>query len=130
MACPDGATTQLELFNEITQHYFGHTRRTIHVPQQIAALGLTMREALGRITGKMPFERSWMARYIDRKLMIDASRTRRRIDWAPHQNLSVLNTVPTMINNWKTNPKEWLLHSQRKKARGPESPGPDRTGES
>ena len=122
LASPDGATTQLDLFNEVTREFFGFTRRTIHIPKPAAVIGITMREVLGRITGKMPFERAWMARYIDRKLMIDASRTRRLIDWAPHQNLSLLDTIPSMIHNFKKHPEEWRLHSRRKKARGPGKP--------
>ena len=106
LACPDGATTQLDLFNEVTREFFGFTRRKVHIPKPIAVIGITMREVLGRITGKMPFERAWMARYIDRKLMIDASRTRRLIDWAPHQDLSVLDTIPSMINNFKSHISE------------------------
>ncbi len=123
LACPDGATTQLDLFNEVTRQYFGFARSTVHIPKPLAAIGITMREVLGRLTGKMPFERSWMARYIDCKLAVDASRTRRRIDWAPHHNMSVLDTIPTMIKNFKAQPEEWCLHSRRKKARGPLSPG-------
>lgn len=34
------------------------------------------RALLGRLTGDMPFERPWMADYIDLKMTIDARRTR------------------------------------------------------
>ena len=66
----------------------------------------------------MPFERAWMADYIDLRLDIDASRTRRRLDWAPNSELDILKRIPYMIQHMRSDPAEWELRSKRKKARG------------
>ncbi len=66
-----------------------------------------MREKLGRIMGNMPFERTWMADYIDLRLNIDASRTHRLLDWAPDENRHIIKRIPNMIQNMKNHPEEW-----------------------
>ena len=76
-----------------------------------------LRERVGLITGNMPFERSWMADYIDLKLDMDASRTRRLLDWEPDKNLHILKRIPNMIQNLQDNPKEWERRNTLKKVR-------------
>lgn len=117
LASQDGSVTQMELFRAVTSAYFGKGRRPWLVPAWMAARGIRWREWLGRLTGRMPFERSWMAEYIDRRLDVDCSRTRRRIDWAPNRELSVIESVPAMMDNLKASPDEWRLRSARKRAR-------------
>jgi hypothetical protein len=48
-----------------------------------------------------------MADYIDKAMEVDASRTRRRLGWAPRARLEVLNRIPFMVENLKTDPMEW-----------------------
>ena len=74
-----------------------------------------MREERGRLTGRMPFERRWMGEYIDLKLNIDASRTRRRLGWAPNPELDILKCMPVMIHNMRTNPTEWAIRYEMSK---------------
>ena len=45
------------------------------------AAGMAARDVLGRMTGRRPFERAWMARYIDRPLTVDARATYELPDW-------------------------------------------------
>ncbi len=117
-ASPDGSTTHLELYREVTRSFYGLPRFPIYVPKFLARPGIIMREKLGRITGHMPFERSWMGDYIDLRLDVNALRTRRRLDWAPNPELYILRRIPFMIENMRNNPEEWGLRSKRKKARG------------
>ncbi len=117
-ASPDGSITHLELYREATRSFFGSPRLAIHIPPWLAGEGIKMREKWGQFTGRMPFERSWMADYIDLRLDIDASRTRRRIDWAPNPELHILKRIPYMIRHMRNDPAEWELRSRRKKARG------------
>jgi hypothetical protein len=58
-----------------------------------------------------------MVDYIDLRLDVDASRTRRRLDWAPNRDRDVLGCIPTMIENMRMHPREWKLRSERRKAR-------------
>lgn len=116
-ASPDGSTTHLELYREATRSYCGSPRFPICIPRFLACPGIRMRERLGALTGHMPFERSWMADYIDLRLDVDASRTRRRLDWAPNPDLHILKRTPFMIENMRNNPEEWELRRARRKAR-------------
>jgi hypothetical protein len=43
---------------------------------------------------------------------VDASRTRRRLDWQPHARLHLLNRVPFMIENRRTDPVEWMRRNR------------------
>lgn len=123
VASPDGATSQLDLFREATRCRFGAPRRPLLVPRAVAALGIRAREGIGRATGRMPFERSWMVDYIDRQLRIDASVTRRRLDWAPSPRRHVLETVPAMVANLRDHPGEWERISRlRRKVPAPRRP--------
>ncbi len=113
IASPDGSTSHLELFEEATRDFEGEPRTPILMPRLLCGPGMWARELLGRITGEMPFERPWMARYIDLKMTIDASRTRARLGWAPRPRLDVLRRLPFLIENLKTDPLEW---NQRNRA--------------
>ena len=116
-ASPDGATTHLELYRESTASFFGSPRFSMRVPKFLARPGISLRERMGRITGNMPFERSWMADYIDLKLDMDASRTRRVLYWKPHEKLHILERIPYMIQHLRANPKEWERRNTLKKVR-------------
>lgn len=116
LASPDGATSHLDLFRTAVRGWFGKARPPIHVSPRFAALGIRLRETLGRITRRMPFERSWMVDYIDRQLIVDASRTRRRIDWAPNPDLDILSSIDGMLCNFRSDPREWRRRNRR---RGP-----------
>ena len=117
-ATPDGCTTHLELFREATRACFGAPRTPWFVPVALARKGLWLREQAGRLTGAMPFERSWMADFIDLQLNVDATRTRRLIDWAPDPELSVLKCLPRLVENLKRHPEEWSTRrALRKKSK-------------
>jgi len=114
LASPDGATNHLELFRATTRSQFGAPRQPQLLPPRLARIGIRMRELGGRLVGRMPFERSWMVDYIDRQLTVDAVRTRRRIDWAPNQALSVLDTLPEMVRNLSRDRREWKRRNRRR----------------
>jgi nucleoside-diphosphate-sugar epimerase len=113
--CPNGCTTHLDLFQEATRCYFGAPRKPLYVPKPMAHLGIIMRECLGRLTGQMPFERRWMGEYIDLKLNIDATRTHRRLDWKPREDLDILKCIPNMVKNRQNHPNEWERRYQATK---------------
>ena len=119
IASPDGSTSHRELFDEATRDYDGEARDPILMPRPLCGPGMWGRALLGRLTGDMPFERPWMARYIDLKMTIDASRTRARLGWAPRPRLELLRRLPFLIENLKTDPLEWNLQEPRRDEGGP-----------
>jgi len=54
-----------------------------------------------------PFERTWMGKYIDRRLTVDPVRTRHRTGWSPNPRHSILRRMPFLIENMRTDPLEW-----------------------
>ena len=99
MASPDGCTTTSSCFARRRGPSSARRATPLFVPGRWPRLGIRVRERLGRVTGRMPFERSWMVDYIDLRLDVDASRTRRRIDWAPNPDRVILNAHPDVIEN-------------------------------
>lgn len=118
IASPDGSTTHAELFREATRAAFGRPRRPVLVPRAIARPGVAVREWLGRRTGRMPFERTWMLDYLDLRLDVDASRSRARLDWAPSPRLQVLARIGAMVENLRAHPEEWRLRRARRQPSG------------
>jgi nucleoside-diphosphate-sugar epimerase len=107
IASPDGCTSHLELFGEATLLNYGHRLKPILMPKPLCWPGMVARDVLGRVLGERPFERPWMARYIDTRMAIDASRTRARLGWAPRPRLDILRRMPFLIENLRTDPVEW-----------------------
>jgi len=108
IASPDGSTSHCELFEAATAYYFGAARIPRLMPKPLATIGIWARDLLGRLLGQRPFERTWMADYIDLKLAVDSSRTRGRLDWAPHPRLGVIRRLPFLIENRRSDPLEWM----------------------
>jgi nucleoside-diphosphate-sugar epimerase len=117
-ASPDGCTSHAELFRAATRCFFGRERAPLLMPAALARPGMRARELLGRATGRMPFERSWMADYIDRRLDVDASLTRRRIDWAPDPDRGIVSRMPQLVDHLRNSPALWRkMNALRKKTR-------------
>lgn len=119
VASPDGAVSHRELFEEATLLYFGERARPLLVPRPLCGPGIWVRDALGRLAGERPFERPWMARYVDTRMAADASRTRALVGFEPRQRLLILRRLPFLIQNLRCDPVEWqrLNHAALKQVR-------------
>jgi hypothetical protein len=85
----------------------------IYIPRFLAGPGIRIRCLIGRLTGSMPFERPWMAKYVDKKMTVDGTYTRKRIDWQPRARLRLLRRMSFLLENLKADPAEW---NQRNRA--------------
>lgn len=112
MASPDGATNHRELFDLATRFHHGRTIKPVLMPKILALPGVIARDYLGRLLGRRPFERRWMMDYLDRSLTIDASKTRRILDWAPTPRFHILRRTLFMIEKMKSFPQEWDLRNE------------------
>jgi nucleoside-diphosphate-sugar epimerase len=106
-ASPDGAVSHEQLYDEATLLHFGNKQASLHMPRSLCGPGMWGLDLLGRLIGKRPFERPWMARYIDLAMTVDASRTRSILGWEPRPRLQVLRRLPFLLENRKTDPIEW-----------------------
>jgi len=107
LASPDGAVSHRELFEAVTFDYFGQRVQPVCLPRALCGPGIRVLDALGRLLGERPFERPWMARYIDQRLTVDARETRRLLDWSPRPRLDILRRLPFLMENFKSDPLEW-----------------------
>ena len=112
IASGDGAVSHRELFGTATLAYDGKRRTPRYVAKPVCRAGIWGLDALGRITGQRPFERPWMADYIDREMRVDSSVTRRLLNWSPRPRLGLLRRVPFLVENLKTDPHEWIARNQ------------------
>ncbi|HVN75981.1 MAG TPA: NAD(P)-dependent oxidoreductase [Thermoanaerobaculaceae bacterium] len=107
IASPDGAVSHRELFEASTLLNSGRRPRPILMPKLVATPGIYARYLAGRLLGDPPFERPWMASYIDLNMAVDASHSRDRLSWAPRPRLAILRRMPFLLENRKTDPIEW-----------------------
>jgi nucleoside-diphosphate-sugar epimerase len=111
VASPDGAVTHRELFEVATAFYYGAPRRPLYMPRALCGPGMWARDVLGRLIGHRPFERAWMARYIDLQMTADGSRTRARLGWAPRPRLGILRRMPFLTQHLRNDPSEWTARN-------------------
>jgi nucleoside-diphosphate-sugar epimerase len=107
LASPDGAVSHRELYEAGTVAFYGARQEPLFVPRALCGPGMWARDLIGRLTGHRPFERPWMADYIDTVMVTDASRTRKRLDWTPRPRLDILRRMPFLIENLRTDPVTW-----------------------
>jgi nucleoside-diphosphate-sugar epimerase len=107
VASPDGAVSHRELFEEATLLYFGERRQPLFMPRTLCGPGMWVRDLAGRLFGGRPFERPWMARYVDTRMTADGRRTRALLGWEPRPRFLILRRLPFLIQNLRCDPAEW-----------------------
>ncbi len=107
IASPDGAVSHRELFKVVTTYEKDGAKPPLFTPKLFVLPGIHMMCLLGRVARDQPFEKPWMAKYVDLKLTVDSSRTRSRLGWEPRDRLGVLFRMPFLIENQKYDPVEW-----------------------
>jgi PAS domain-containing protein len=96
-----------ELFDIATRLIYGAPVEPILLPRPIATLGVVVRDALGRLIGRRPFERLWMMKYVDQQISADTSYSKGMIPVAPKERLTLTRRFPYMLENMISNPVEW-----------------------
>ncbi len=112
IASPSGSMSHIDLFKTATRYFYGQVIKPIRFPKFLAIPGVALRRALGHIKGEEPFERIWMTHYIDRKLMVDASRTHKELDWEPILRYEILRRLLFLIERIKNYPDVWLIRNE------------------
>lgn len=112
IASPNRVASHAELFDAATRYAYGRPCRPLATPRALAAVGLHLLDLLGKLGGKPPFERPWMARMIDRRLEVDAHRSHVRLGWAPRARLDILRRIPFLIENQFGDPGSWTARNE------------------
>ncbi len=108
----DGCTTHNELFELANRYNSSKQIIPVYIPKWLAWLGVSGKDAVGRISGRRPFERPWMIKYVDKKLCVDASATRQQLEWFPVQRFHIKRRLLFLIENMKSNPHKWNLRNR------------------
>jgi nucleoside-diphosphate-sugar epimerase len=108
IASPDEPITHYDLFITSTREYSGQSKKAMMVPGFLAYPGILFRNFLHRLgLIQKPFEQPWMIKYIDQQLWIDASYTRKQLNWAPTPRYLLLRRMLFLLVNNKNFPNEW-----------------------
>lgn len=111
IASRPGCTSHRTLQQLSTRAYFGCSHRPIHLPKFLCTTGLLLADAIGRLSGRRPFERRWMGRYIDLTMEVDNRRTRERLGWTPSPRHQIERRLPFVIERLKSEPLEWHVRN-------------------
>ncbi len=112
IASPDQNASYRELFQIAYTYSYFHEIKPICLPKWLAFIGLALRNSWGYIFNKQPFERIWMLKYVDVKMNIDASRTRKLLEWEPTKRYLINRRLLFLIWRMKTNPFEWQYRNK------------------
>ena len=122
---PDGSSSHLELFKIATHDFFGHSLKPVLLPRLLTYFGIYQREILRKLDlGYInSFERIWMLKYIDLKLNIDSSYTRKTLNWHPLQRYHISRRMLYILEKMKSHPMEWRLRNEAAYKKTAKRPG-------
>ncbi len=107
IAGADRAVNHRELYEAVAENFPGQVGRPLNMPKAICGPGMQVMDLVGTLLGHRPFERPWMAGYIDQVLAIDSTETRRLLHWGTRPRLEILRRMPFLMENLKVDPLEW-----------------------
>jgi len=112
IASPNGSTSHKELYDIATKLFFGKIKFAIKMPILIARIGVRARYCLGKLIGRLPFERPWMTDYIDLRLSTDASYTMQNLNWEPSPRRLIERRLLHLVEHLRGLPIEWYSKNQ------------------
>lgn len=113
IASPDGCVSHKELFHHATRDFFGKPGKPFFAPRWISYLGIHFMSIFSRMKLiPQPFEKPWMIKYIDEKLVIDSSYTREVLGWHPIPRYHILRRLLFLLVNLKAYPSEWNVKNE------------------
>ena len=112
VASPNGTVTHQELYEAATKYFYGEPKKAIKMPKFIALPGIIARTFIGDLLGEKPFERPWMMKYIDRKLVVDANQTFETLDWETSSRNDIKRRLLFMIENMKNHLVDWTVKNE------------------
>jgi len=107
-----GSVSHNELFKTATRYYYWHDVKPFNIPKFATVLGLTAISFLGRLRGKKTLEQPWMAKYIDKKLSVDASATYKALGWKPTPRYHILRRLLFLTEKMTRHPNNWTFRNE------------------
>jgi nucleoside-diphosphate-sugar epimerase len=107
-----GSVSHNELFKTATRYYYWHDIKPFQIPKLAAVLGLVVISFFGRLSGKKTLEQPWMAKYIDKKLSVDASATYKALGWNPTPRYHILRRLLFLTEKMTRHPNNWTFRNE------------------
>ena len=112
VASPNGTVSHNQLYEAATKYFYGRPKKAIRMPKVIALPGVIARTIIGKLMGEIPFERPWMMRYIDKKLVVDSKQTNEHLSWNTSPRYDILRRLLFMIENMKNHYVDWTVKNE------------------
>ncbi len=112
LASQDGAISHKDLWTTVSQAWKQTPLQPWFIPKHAAAIGIRLRYLQGRLTGRMPFERPWMTRYVDRPWVVDTTYTRTRLNWDCTAGMRILERIPIMLRLVRQHHHHWIMRNK------------------
>ncbi len=114
--------THLELYKMTTRLYFGKPGKPVFIPKSLAAIGIMLRCALGKILRKKPFEKIWMVNYIDRFISTNPEYSFNSLPFKIRERYHLPRRMIYLIENMKSFPQEWHSRNMNPSRKDPSRP--------
>jgi len=112
IASPSHTVSHRDLYEMVRRYSDRQLGSPVLMPAPLARIGVWARDLVGRVMGNRPFERPWMADYIDQALSVDPSRTHQLIGWVPRPRLFIERRMAFLLDHRKTDPLEWSARNR------------------
>ncbi|MDH3566368.1 MAG: NAD(P)-dependent oxidoreductase, partial [Desulfobacteraceae bacterium] len=112
IASPQGSVSHNELFKAVSRYYYGYDINPFFLPKFLIRFGLAIISFFGWLSGKKTLEQPWMAKYIDKKLDVDASATYSALDWKPTPRYLILRRLLFLTERITTHPYDWTFRNE------------------
>ncbi len=111
-ASPPGCTFHNELFGVIRKSCGAHfSVKPIFVSPSVARIVLFVKNRIKVMLGRKRYERRWMMDYVDTPLVVDTTYTRQKLQWTPGPELSILNRIPVLMQQFLKHRAAWELRN-------------------
>ncbi len=111
-ASPDGTVSHNDLYKAATKYHFGKYRKPVRIPRLIAYPGVLAMNLLANLFGFELFEKPWMIKYVDKKLVVDSSYTQKLLGWETTRRYDVLRRMLFLLENRKNHYVTWSIRNE------------------
>ena len=112
IASASGTISHKDIFEISTKYFYRKKVKPVLMPGILAYIGVHARFIIGKIIGNIPFEKPWMLKYIDKKLVINNAYTRKALDWQVTRRYDLSRRLLPIIEKMKSFPLEWTLRNE------------------
>lgn len=112
IASPNGTVSHNDLYNAATKYYFGKYKKPIRIPRLIAYPGVVGMNFLSNLLGFKSFEKPWMIKYVDKKLVVDSTFTQKLLSWEASRRYDVLRRLLFLLENRKNHFITWSIRNE------------------